>query len=67
MEAIRSSEPSGETKRTTRRYIPEDDTLRESEVLSGTLLLSVHHISGVLLFLLSFFSFFPTKGDFNFR
>jgi hypothetical protein len=28
MEAIRSSETSGETQRTTRRYIPEDDTLQ---------------------------------------
>jgi hypothetical protein len=28
MEAIRSSETSGTTLRTTRRYIPEDDTLQ---------------------------------------
>jgi hypothetical protein len=27
MEAIRSSETSGATQRTTRRHIPEDDTL----------------------------------------
>jgi hypothetical protein len=27
MEAIRSSETSGATRRTTRRHIPEDDTL----------------------------------------
>jgi hypothetical protein len=27
MEAIRSSETSGVTQRTTRRHIPEDDTL----------------------------------------
>jgi hypothetical protein len=29
MEAIRSSETSGTTLRTTRRHIPEDDTLRK--------------------------------------
>jgi hypothetical protein len=28
MEAIRSSETSGATQRTTRRHIPEDDTLQ---------------------------------------
>jgi hypothetical protein len=28
MEAIRSSETSGTTLRTTRRHIPEDDTLQ---------------------------------------
>jgi hypothetical protein len=29
MEAIRSSETSGTTQRTTRRHIPEEDTLQE--------------------------------------
>jgi hypothetical protein len=29
MEAIRSSETSGATQRTTRRHIPEDDTLQQ--------------------------------------
>jgi hypothetical protein len=30
MEAIRSSETSGTTLRTTQRHIPEDDTLQDS-------------------------------------
>jgi hypothetical protein len=29
MEAIRSSETSGTTQRTTRRHIPEEDTLKK--------------------------------------
>jgi hypothetical protein len=29
MDVIRSSETSGATQRTTRRHIPEDDTLRD--------------------------------------
>jgi hypothetical protein len=33
MEAIRSSETSGTTLRTTRRHIPEDDTLQLTLIL----------------------------------
>jgi hypothetical protein len=33
METIRSSETSGPTQRTTRRHIPEDDTLHKSDAL----------------------------------
>jgi hypothetical protein len=33
MEAIRSSETSVETQQTTRRHIPEDDTLKKFDVL----------------------------------
>jgi hypothetical protein len=33
MEAIRSSETSGTTQRTTRRHIPEKDTLQENITL----------------------------------
>jgi hypothetical protein len=32
MEAIRSSETSGGTQRTTRRHIPEDDTIQNISV-----------------------------------
>jgi hypothetical protein len=34
MEAIRSSETSGTTQRTTRRYIPEEDTLLVTYLLN---------------------------------
>jgi hypothetical protein len=34
MEAIRPSETSGTTLRTTRRHIPEDDTLRVSLIFT---------------------------------
>jgi hypothetical protein len=40
MEAIRSSETSGTTQRTTRRHIPEEDTLHvyiRSEVMKSTI------------------------------
>jgi hypothetical protein len=36
MEAIRSSETSGTTQRTTRRYIPEEDTLNFSWSIKKT-------------------------------
>jgi hypothetical protein len=39
MEAIRSSETSGATQRTTRRHIPEDDTLQVFKMLK----LFLHH------------------------
>jgi hypothetical protein len=38
MEAIRSSETSGTTLRTTRRHIPEDDTLQGSTAFENKVL-----------------------------
>jgi hypothetical protein len=50
MEAIRSSETSGTTQRTTRRHIPEDDTLQDnymspSSVISQFYLKSVKNLT----------------------
>jgi hypothetical protein len=41
MEAICSSETSVETRRTTRRHIPEDDTLQVVNSLEGQIKISV--------------------------
>jgi hypothetical protein len=70
MEAIRSSETSGATQRTTRRHIPEDDTLQSSIWTWGSLLGAVglitlffmwHSLRG-FSFLLSFqISYFSTE------
>jgi hypothetical protein len=42
MEAIRSSETPGTTQRTTRRHIPEDDTLYKNSVYTSQ---ETHHVS----------------------
>jgi hypothetical protein len=48
MEAIRSSETSGTTQRTTRRHIPEEDTLRIINYLVGFVGHRIAHLQVLL-------------------
>jgi hypothetical protein len=45
IEAIRSSETSGATQRTTRRHIPEDDTL-QIELSSHVFICMINSVGG---------------------